>query len=131
MHLYDRNFNCLYRVRQRNGRMRVCAGIQHEGVIRILSLLNPIHQIPFVVGLETVQRNRIVAFPQPVQKAVKREFSVNMRFPFAGQIQIGAVDDLYFFIPVMHHPAPLNCSLIRLHNTENILVRTFHVMLYP
>ena len=54
MHLDTRNPNRLDRIQQRDARMRICAGIDHNAICTPVGSLNRVHQRALVVALKAL-----------------------------------------------------------------------------
>ena len=93
MHLNGRNPNRLDRVQQRDARMCIRTGIDHDAVRASIGGLNRVHQRALVVALETLNRyaERLCLRPNEKQQVAIRPFSVDLRLAQPQQVQIRSV----------------------------------------
>ena len=94
MHLHRRNTDRPQRIQKRYGGMRIRAGVEHNSVRLAVCLLNGIHQIALMVGLEAFDRMAaaLCKIGHLFHKLGIGIFAVNIRLADAEHIQIRAVD---------------------------------------
>lgn len=101
VHIADMDFDdgsgdSPYGVGQRDGGMGQCAGVQYDTLHRKTRFMEFVDQSAFVVALKIFERCAGKTLLQIFEKILEGLAAVNFGFPFAQQIEIGAVDDENF-----------------------------------
>ena len=95
MHLHHRGCHCLYGVHQCQAIVGVCTSIQDDSVVLKAHLVYLVYQLAFDVALIKVQLYIRIRIAQYLQILLKALLAIDLRFSFAQEIEIRAVDDLY------------------------------------
>ena len=96
VYLYGRDRHGFQRVEQRDRRMRIRAGVDHDAVDLIeIGLLDPVDECAFMIGLKCVKLNAFTfcILRQLVQQRGIGLRTVDRRLADAEHIQVRAVDD--------------------------------------
>ena len=93
VHLHNRHqfLHAADRIGQRDGSVRIAAGIQDNAVVYAARLVNAIDQFAFDIGLEVVQFYLGKHAFELLQVGVERALPVNVFFALAQQVQVGPV----------------------------------------
>lgn len=93
MHFNDRTPDRGNGIADGHGRMSVSPGIQDDAIGGEALALQGVDDLPFYVTLKVDEIHIGKGRPQLGQVCLETEFAVDMGFPLAEQVQIGAVDD--------------------------------------
>ena len=95
MDFHRGNADRLEGVQQGDAGMGIGAGIDDDAVLLSVSLLDGVHQVPFMVGLvqgDAGAQFLRVGFDEAAKIGIGC-FAVDFRFPDTEHVQVGAVDD--------------------------------------
>ena len=98
MHLDGGDAYRLERVKERNGRVRICAGIDHYAVDLIeKGLLNIVDQITFVIALEALYFNAfaLTVRSDQIYEVIVSRSTVDIGLPDAEHIEVWSVKNEY------------------------------------
>ena len=94
---HHRALGRLQRIEQRDRRVRIGAGIEHDARRAITRLVHPLDQLAFVIGLSEVGRDteaRRVRLHDPPH-IVQRRRAVDGRLALSEHVEVGSIEDEY------------------------------------
>src|SRR5450432_1318686 len=96
MNLDHRKLGCLQRVEQRDRRERISGGIDDDSDRMLASLMNPIDQLSFVIGLakNEVQSESRTSGGTTLLDLGEGGAAVKVRFARSQQIEVGTVENV-------------------------------------
>ena len=96
VYLYHGRADGAYAVVQRHAGVRVCPGIKHYAVCRESHLVHLVYQFALDIALIVVNIEFRIFCLELFQIVAERTAAIDARLTLAKQIEVGAVDYLYF-----------------------------------